>query len=279
VINNNFLVFIITHKRANSVLTFTALREQGYSGDICLIVDDTDNQIVEYKQKFNNVVVFNKQEYIDKVDTLCYPKNPNSAVYARAFVEDYARSLNLKSFMLIDDDITRFNFRYNDNGLLRSMKVSNLDDVINIYNNYLLECNLSTISFGGGASYIGGISCLDNNMKRRCFQCYLRNVSIPLTWVSNMNEDYISTVREGKLGKLLFELLDVGIVAKETMTGNQSGGMQEFYKQVDTFKRSFFSVISDPSSFSVQNKKDKFIIRCKWNNAVPKIVSSFYKKR
>lgn len=271
---DNFAIFITSHKRAESLISYNTLNTCGYTNKIYVVVDNEDPQVDLYKEKYDNVVVFNKQEYMNKVDTICYPKISSAVVFARAFIEDYVKTTDLKSFLVMDDDITRFVHRYVDEeGKLRSKLVKDLDGVLNVYIEFLLENNINTLSFGTGASYIGGADCLKKDMKRRCFNTFIRNTSRELVWLSNMNEDYISSVDSGMRGELFFELASVGVETKEVGKGTQQGGMIEIYKQMNDYKRSMFSVVSNPSCFVVQQKNDKYVIKCNWNKAVPKIIS------
>ena len=67
--NRDYAVFIVSHKRPDRVFTYKALRKTGYTGKIYIVVDDLDPTIEEYKKRFNNVVVFSKQEAKKITDT------------------------------------------------------------------------------------------------------------------------------------------------------------------------------------------------------------------
>ena len=55
----NFAAFILSHGRADRVYTYNSLRRQGYTGKIYIIVDDQDDQVDLYKQKYpKQVIVF-----------------------------------------------------------------------------------------------------------------------------------------------------------------------------------------------------------------------------
>ena len=60
----NFAVFILTHGRADKVITYHTLRRSGYSGKIYLILDDEDTQKDRYKEIYseNEIIVFSKEE-------------------------------------------------------------------------------------------------------------------------------------------------------------------------------------------------------------------------
>lgn len=60
--NNDFAAFILTHGRAEKVITYKTLREQGYTGRIVIVIDDEDKQGNLYKEKFGDAVqVFSKR--------------------------------------------------------------------------------------------------------------------------------------------------------------------------------------------------------------------------
>ena len=42
--NKDFVAFILTHGRADNVITYNTLRNHGYTGRIVLIIDDEDTQ-------------------------------------------------------------------------------------------------------------------------------------------------------------------------------------------------------------------------------------------
>ena len=45
---DDFAVFILSHGRADRVITYDVLRKQGYTGKIYIIIDNLDNQRDEY---------------------------------------------------------------------------------------------------------------------------------------------------------------------------------------------------------------------------------------
>lgn len=278
----DFAIFITTHGRANNQITLNTLERYKCSYPIYLIVDDEDTQLDAYLNKYGNIVkVFNKQKYINKVDTIMYPKQSKSVVFARQFGEDLAKQLSLSSYLILDDDIKSFIYRFVDNSKFKSKEIVNVDSILEVYSSFALENNLACVSFGTEASYIGGKdSILKNNLKRRCFNAFIRNMTIPINWISNMNEDYATSVQNGKLGKLFFEVSNIGVIAKDTGKATNAGGMLDLYKVMSPFQRAYICAISNPSCIYVgKGKKGNYIIKCKWDKAVPKIISSRNQRR
>ena len=69
---NDFAVFILTHGRADNVVTVPAIKKAGYTGKIYFIIDDEDEQAEEYKKNFgaDRVIIFDKQAAYDRADTM-----------------------------------------------------------------------------------------------------------------------------------------------------------------------------------------------------------------
>ena len=106
---NNFAVFILTHGRANNVITYNTLRKQGYTGQIYLMIDDEDKQADEYKKLYGKqVIVFNKQTAINYTDSGDNFKKRNSVVYARNWNFVIAKELGIDYFLQLDDDYGHF---------------------------------------------------------------------------------------------------------------------------------------------------------------------------
>ena len=59
---NKFVVFILSHGRADSVTTYKTLQEYGFTGEVKIICDNEDKQIDKYIKNFgDNVIVFDKK--------------------------------------------------------------------------------------------------------------------------------------------------------------------------------------------------------------------------
>jgi hypothetical protein len=106
---SDFAVFILTNRRAENVRTYRALRNCGYTGRICLFVDDEDPQLSEYRRTYGKeVVVFKKQDAIDYTDSCDNFGKRNSVVFARNWNFVVAKQMGLKYFWQLDDDYSSF---------------------------------------------------------------------------------------------------------------------------------------------------------------------------
>lgn len=157
--NKSFAVFILSHGRANNVITIKTLREIGYTGKIYIIIDNEDSQENEYKKIKNveDIIVFNKKEEMRYTDTADNFKDHRLVVYARNKCHSIAKDLGLEYFLELDDDYTGFGIRYDNQGKLSRKKITKADKLFDAFIDFLEKSNALTVAFAQGGDYIGGI--------------------------------------------------------------------------------------------------------------------------
>lgn len=118
---NDFAVFILTHGRADNVVTVPAIKKAGYTGKIYFIIDDEDEQAEEYKKNFgaDRVIIFDKQAAYDRADTMDNFNDHRAIIYARNECWRIAEELGLKYFLMLDDDYKSIDYRYEEDGKLK----------------------------------------------------------------------------------------------------------------------------------------------------------------
>ena len=276
---NDFAIFILSHGRANNQITLKTLRKAGYTGKWDIVVDDSDEQKDEYVEKYgDHIIVFDKNAEYEKADTFTNEKYLKCILYARNACEKIAKKNEFKYFCQLDDDITSLVYRYEDDEKAKSKNVTNLDDLLEAYIDFLESGNISCASFATQNAFIGGVSSLRSEPNRRCFNVFFRNVNIPVKWRCAMNEDYITSILEGMTGKVFIEPKFVGVGTKEVGKGTQTGGMKETYAYMSDYERCFYAVIAAPSAFSVEQNLKKFQITLRKDFSVPKILNERWRK-
>lgn len=275
----NFSVFITSHNSPYKCISYASLRTAGYTGNIYIVIDDEDPQFDEYDRSGNNLVVFHKQDYIDKLDIGMSKTNPQRAavLYARAAVEDFAKQSGLKYFMVMDDDIYGFRYRIPDGCKLCSKPVEKFDTLIDNYIQFMQASNAMCLSFAHDGSFIGGVSAIGKILERRsCHTIFLRDVSKEFEWKFAVNEDYVSSLIYANTGKLMMTLPFV----QRNISGmnDRPEGMHDLYESTTDFQRAFYNVIACPWTCTVTEYKNKFVVRTNKNTAYPKIVSSKYRR-
>ena len=278
----NPTVFILTHGRPNSQLTLKMLRGYNYSGKIYLLLDDTDKTIQQYIDNYGaeNIIIFNKNHYINSVETVTNKPKYACILYAKAAVEDIAQSMGLKSFVIADDDLTNIRVRYPSNGKLVSKKIGDkFNEVMAQLNSLMLKGNISAISPLYTSFFISGVSALSPKHidgARFTYIFVLRNSAHKVNWLADYGEDNITAFEENKRGYLQ---LGMPYLQEDSVspTVRLEGGMSETYS-TDTFALCMRCIVVEPAYFSTQWYNGKYVPRIKRNNSLPKIISGRYKK-
>ena len=274
-----FSIFITSHNSPNECISACSLRTAGYTGDIYIVIDDEDPKFNEYDSQNYNILVFNKQEYVDKLDIGMSKSNPQLAavLYARAAVEDYAKYLGLDYFIVMDDDIYGFRYRYIDGDKLCSKPVEKFNDIIDNYIQFMQATNSICLSFAHDGSFIGGMGAIEKILERRsCHTIFFRNVSKEFEWKFAVNEDYVSSLLYANIGKLMFTLPFV----QRTISGmnDRQEGMHDLYENTSEFQRAFYNVIACPWACKVAEYNNHFVVRTDKSTAYPKIISDKYRR-
>ena len=98
--NRKFAVFILSHGRADNIITLKALQKGNYTGKVYIIVDDEDEQLNEYKRLHGDkVVVFSKEKMDGTFDIGDNQNDRRVVVYARNKCHDIAKDLGLDYFL------------------------------------------------------------------------------------------------------------------------------------------------------------------------------------
>lgn len=277
----NYAVFILTNRRAKSVLTCNTLRNQNYTGKIYLVIDDEDPEADEYFKIYGDAVIqFCHGDY-DWVET--YDNNPSrkSLVYARNAVYDVAESLGYEYFIVLDDDYHSFELRIDKDGLYKYSRIKNLDKLFDVTFDYYISSGLQCLAWAQGGDYIGGYN---NNMhtslrRRKIMNCFFKSTKRRVIFSGRINEDVNGAIDTQQKGKPCLTFAHALIV--QTATQKTFGGMTEIYKKSGTYVKSFYTIIANPScckvSFIGENYK-RIHHAVKWDNAVPMIISPDYKK-
>ena len=281
--NKSFAVFILSHGRANNVITIKTLREIGYTGKIYIIVDNEDEQINKYKnlEDIEDVIIFNKEEEMKYTDTADNFKDHRLVVYARNKCHDIARELDLEYFLELDDDYTGFGIRYDNGGKLSRKKITKADTLFDAFIDFLEKSNALTVTFAQGGDYIGGIGSKvwQDQLSRKAMNCFFCKTDRPFKFSGSTNEDVNAYITYGNKGKLMFTVAD--ICMDQLQTQSNPGGLTDIYLDNGTYVKSFYSVIHQPQCVKISTMGNKFRRihhKILWDKCTPKILSEQYKK-
>ena len=280
--NDNFAVFILSHGRANNVLTIDTLRKLNYTGKIYVIIDDEDKQADEYKRLYGDMVIqFSKKEMDGTFDIGDNLDDRRVVIYARNKCHDIAKSLGLTYFLELDDDYTSIRFRYADGDTLKDRPCNNLDELFKYFVDFLEVSGALTVAFAQGGDYIGGVESKvwNEKLSRKAMNAFFCKTDRPFQFYGRINEDTTCYTLLGQQGKLFFTVGDVCL--DQLQTQSNTGGLTDIYLDKGTYYKSFCSVMFCPSCVSISSMGNIFRRihhRVSWNNCTPKILNQKWKK-
>lgn len=282
---DNFVVFILTHGRADNVITATTLKRCGYSGKIIYVIDNEDETAEEYRKRFGeeNVYQFDKKAVSLTFDTMDLSEDRRTIVYARNVCFEIAKEIGCRFFLELDDDYQTFSYRYpsEDGKKLLGKECKNLDAAFSYMIDFLQKTNADTVAFAQGGDFIGGV---DNDkyrkkVLRKAMNTFFCDTEKPFKFVGRINEDVNTYTWRGSIGWLGLTVCDLSITQKQTQSNR--GGMSDVYIDNGTYLKSIYSVMIMPSAVKIGAMGDKHIRfhhKVNWDLCVPKILNEALKK-
>lgn len=280
----DYVVFILTHGRADNVVTYKTLKKCGYTGRIVLVIDNEDKQADEYYAKYGreNVFMFDKKAESEKCDTCDNLEDRRVILFARNVCFEIAEKLGYKYFIELDDDYFGFSYSYaSEDGKPRERKIKSLDKVFDAMWKFYLSTPAQTIAMAQRDDFVGGKEndiLKNEKLKRKAMNSFFCSTERRFKFFGRINEDVNAYTTLGSRGVLFFTVPQVALHQEQTQSNK--GGMTDIYLDGGTYRKSFYSVINMPSAVKVgmmgENKRLHHNIE--WNNAVPRIVSETYRK-
>lgn len=273
-VRDDFVLFIISHERADRVETYSMFRNAGYTGRICIVLDSEDSEIDKYHERFKNdeLFIYDKEQWREYTE-VCSRVN-GCATYARNAVEWCAKQEKLRAFIVADDDLLRLRFRYDDNGVLRSTAIkSNLDEIINTYIDFIVDLDIACVSFGTANSYMRGLTQESISNNRLPFNCFFRNNAYDWTWKSEIYEDAVTSILESWNGDFAMQLPFIQCDMAQMDVGAK-GGMTDVYMSISNYEKNMPVLLYAPSCVKLSLGKRSFIYQVSKKNAFPKLISS-----
>lgn len=279
---NGFAVFILTHGRPNNIITLKTLQKCGYTGRIIYVVDNEDKKVGMYIKNYGreNVKIFDKQDYADRIDEGNNFDERRTITHARNACFDIAKDLGLKYFIELDDDYTGFSFRYNKEEFpdKPSGYVKNMDKIFESFITFMENTPTDTIAFSQGGDHIGGFT--HTHMKRKAMNSFIFSTDNPTRFVGAMNEDVNTYTTLSSRGTLFFTFTSIQLNQKPTQS--QDSGITDMYIRYGTYCKSFTTVMMMPSSVKVtmmNTSNPRLHHAIKWKYTTPMIIPEQYKNK
>lgn len=226
---NDFAVFILTHGRADNVVTVPAIKKAGYTGKIYFIIDDEDEQAEEYKKNFgaDRVIIFDKQAAYDRADTMDNFNDHRAIIYARNECWRIAEELGLKYFLMLDDDYKSIDYRYEEDGKLKYKPSHDFDRVFEDMIQFLEVSGADTVAFCQGGDFVGGVDGgnFHKGLLRKAMNSFFCKTDTPIEYRGTMNEDVVTYTTLSSRGHLFFSNTQYCVV--QLPTQSLSGGMTD----------------------------------------------------
>lgn len=281
-VDENFAVFILTHGRAENVITLKALEKDGYSGKTYLVIDDEDEQEDLYREKYGEQVIqFCKKEAAERTDVMTPSRKRNAVVFARNECWNIAKRLGLTYFCVLDDDYKQFLIRFIDKNKIRGYEPKNIDNIFTAMCEFLDVSGAITVCMAQGGDYIGGAkgNFIHKGLSRKAMNVWFMRTDRPFQYMGLTNEDTNMYVSLGGIGKLMFTVTNISV--NQIQTQDNPGGLTDIYKQDGTFVKSFYSVMCRPDCVKVAIMGDHYMRmhhNVEWDYCVPKIINEKWRK-
>jgi len=282
---DDFCAFILTHGRADRVLTYNTLRGQGYTGKIYIVIDDEDSQADAYRERYGDEVLqFCKVDAAKTFDEGDNFKDRRAIVYARNACWWLAEQVGCKYFIQLDDDYTTFNHTLDVENvyLTKRPKVRNLNAVFASMVDFLqVSPKIATIAFSQGGDFIGGegSNVAKKMLSRKAMNSFVCSTEKPFKFSGRLNEDVNTYTAEQRRGHLFFTFPKIRLEQKQTQSNN--GGMTDIYLDGGTYKKSFYTVLFSPSCAKIAmmgHTTNRIHHRVSWNACAPKIIRETHRK-
>ena len=279
----DFCALILTNGRPDSVATDTSLRRSGYTGKIFYVVDTDDKTGPRYLEKYGaDVLFFSKAEIAETFDEGDNFSDRRAIIYARNACRALVEGAGYKYFVQLDDDYTRFSYRFDKGGFYADKQIFSLDAVFSWIVEYLEQTIFASIAIAQGGDHLGGEGgSYGKNIstRRKAMNTFFCSTDRPFQFVGRINEDVNTYTCEQRKGLSFLTVLGASIVQKQTQSN--AGGMTDLYKDSGTYVKSFYSVMYCPSGVVIAEMGEthrRLHHRVNWNACAPKIIRETHRK-
>lgn len=284
-IREDFAILIISHGRPNNMKCVKTLQKVNYTGKYYIIIDDEDETADEYYKLFGDkVIMFNKSQLDGTFDIMDNFDGRSVPVFVRNVLYDIAEGLQLKYFLELEDDTMGFTHRWVEDEKLKAIEIKDFDKIITNVLDYLdNNPNIDVLAFIQAGDLLGGYErkLWQSKVVRKAMQTFFFRVDNPIYFQGRFNDDVNMYLQYGKLGKIILSIRDIVLITEETQ--KVSGGITEMYQKYGTYVKSFYSVMLRPDCVQIHGMTGfsgnrRLHHRIDWDRAVPKIISSDFKK-
>ena len=280
-----FAVFILSHGRANDILTVDMLKRGNYTGDWYVVIDDEDDQEPIYRERFGeHILQFCKKDEADLTDTGDLDNDRRVGVFARNAIQKMAKEMGYKYHLQLDDDFRYLYLRFpkgKNTSSLTCIEVKHLDKLFGYFVDYMESTNIAWLSFALSSDYLGGSN--SNRYKKRLLPktmgSFLMRADEYIPFKMRMNDDITTCITQWELGRPNYSIMYVQVQTPETQ--EMKGGMTDIYTDNGTYRKSYYSVMCHPGYVKVAKQGIKYFRihhEIRWNGCTPKVLNEKWRK-
>lgn len=281
--NKRFAVFILSHGRANEIKTVGMLQKQNYTGNYYVVIDNEDEQEALYREKFGDrVIQFDKLAESKETDTGDLDDDRRVGVFARNAIQKIAKDMGYKYHLQLDDDFSGIVARQatGKKNKLSSKKI-NVDKVIGAMLDFMDSTNVAWLSFALSSDYLGGTDNRkwQSGLVPKTMGSFLMRADKPIKFRMRMNDDITTCVDSWAKGVPNYTVMM--LQAETPATQAMKGGMTDIYVDNGTYRKSFYSVMCNPSCVKVARQgliDFRIHHNISWNNCAPKVLNEKWRK-
>lgn len=280
-----FCIFILTHGRADNVITYKTL-EDITDYPIYFVCDDGDEQLKQYKKNFgkDRVCIFSKEAQFEDIDRMDNFGKLKMIGFARNACFDIAEKLGYRYFVEFDDDYTGFGFTFDKNAVYYHHNIHEKKILDGVFDSYLDLLNSSpkmlTLSMAQGGDFVGAGFASSIRVKRKAMNSFFCDTRKKFLFTNCLNEDVNMYVRENNRGNVVLQTNICRLT--QLATQQNKGGMTDIYVDCGTYVKSFYSVIVNPSAVHIQSMgvtNMRLHHHVNYNKCCPKIIRAEVKKQ
>ena len=279
---DDFAVFILSHGRADNVITARTLEKYGYTGKWYVIIDDEDEQAPTYYKNFGDrVIMFSKDEASLITDTADLIEKRNTVLFARNMCHGIAEKLGLTYFLELDDDYKDFQYRYVKGEKLKVIQIKDLDAIFDAMLSFLDVSGAKTVTFAQGGDFLGGAqgSSIQKGLMRKAMNTFFCRVDRPFRFHGRCNDDVNTYLLGNNRGDLFFTVALAMVL--QVQTQQNKGGLTEMYLELGTYTKSFYSVVHAPQAVkisTINSNHSRIHHLINYEHCTPKILNEKYRK-
>ena len=280
---DDFAVFILSHGRADNVITKKTLDKLGYTGKWYVIIDNEDKKADQYYRNFgdDHVIMFDKTEAAQITDTADLIEKRNTVLFARNMCHSISEKLGLTYFLELDDDYKDFQYRWASGKKLLIKSIEDLDSLFGAMVDFLDISGAKTVTFAQGGDFIGGVGSgtYHKGILRKAMNTFFCRTDRPFKFHGRCKDDVNTYLLGDNRGDLFLTITPAMVTQMQTQSNK--GGLTEMYLELGTYTKSFYSVIHAPQAVkisTINSNHARIHHLINYDHCAPKILSEKWRK-